>query len=60
MSEAEDAWIEANAPKAAKALEAAQDELYALLGGQADRERRREELAEELRNLRLTWRYPSS
>jgi hypothetical protein len=60
VSEAEDAWIEANAPKVAKALDAAQDELYDLLGGQADPDRRREEAVKEVRRLRLTWRYPRS
>ena len=54
MTEAE--WIDANAPEAAKALFAAQQELYALLGGVADLEREKELLAREIGRLRLTWR----
>ena len=53
-------WLTANAEQAAKALLRASSDLYALLGGEANREWQREELAEELRHLELTWRYPSS
>jgi len=52
-------WLRANAEQAAKAVLSASGELYALLGGEPDRERQRE-LAKELEDLEFTWRYPSS
>lgn len=49
-------WIRANKEQAVKALLGARGELYALLGGQRDREREREALAAEVARLRLTMR----
>jgi hypothetical protein len=47
-------WLKANQKAVAKALSAAQDELYALLGGQPDPRRAREALAAEVARMRLT------
>jgi hypothetical protein len=46
----------ANAHAVSEALRAAEDELYALLGGERDPERQREALAAEVARLRLTWK----
>jgi hypothetical protein len=58
-------WVEANLPAVTVALVGASEALYALLGGQADPEREREELEAEVGRLRLTMtkdagRRPSS
>jgi hypothetical protein len=54
----EQAWIEANAERAAEALARPEaiEELYRALGGQANPEREREALAAELARMRLTWK----
>jgi hypothetical protein len=49
-------WVAANRDQVAEALQAAQDELYALLGGKPDPEREREALAQEVARLHLKWR----
>jgi hypothetical protein len=49
-------WLRANQEAVAKALRAAQDELYAVLGGQPDPRRAREALAAEVARMRLTMR----
>jgi hypothetical protein len=51
-----EAWIVANSRAVSEALRAAEDELYGLLGGDRDRDRKREALAAEVARLRLTWR----
>jgi hypothetical protein len=47
-------WLRANQEAVVKVLSAAQDELYATLGGQADPRRVREALAAEVARMRLT------
>jgi hypothetical protein len=49
-------WLRANQEAVAKALQAAQDDLYAMLGGQPDPRRAREALAAEVARMRLTMR----
>jgi hypothetical protein len=49
-------WLAINVPAVQRALESAQDELYALLGGERDPGREQEALAREVARLRLKWR----
>jgi hypothetical protein len=49
-------WLTTNVPAVQRALESAQEELYALLGGVPDPEREQEVLAREVAKLRLKWR----
>jgi hypothetical protein len=49
-------WLATNVPAVQRALESAQDELYALLGGEPNPEREQEALAREVARLRLKWR----
>jgi len=53
-------WLATNLPAVQRALESAQDELYALLGGEPDPELAQEALAREVAKLRLEWRPGSS
>lgn len=49
-------WLATNVPAVQRALESAQDELYALLDGVPNPEREQEALAREVARLRLKWR----
>jgi hypothetical protein len=49
-------WLRANQEAVTKALRAAQDELYAVLGGQPDPKPAQEALAAEVARMRLTMR----